>query len=63
MYEKLSIAHRMLVKLEKLADVAKEFSVSKARVSMVITRVKKKPNCLKELIALQDEHDKKDEAI
>ena len=45
-FEKLSIAHRMLVKHEKLAGVAKEFRVSKSRVSVLTSQVKRKPDCL-----------------
>ena len=45
----LTIAYRVLVEYEKMADVAKEFRTSTARVSQIIKRVKQNKEVFAEM--------------
>jgi hypothetical protein len=52
--EKLEIAHQCIVGQRKWADVAKEHRVSVGTVSMLVTKVKRKPQVISELFVLRD---------
>ena len=47
--EKFEISQRILIDLHKHKDVAKEYRVSVARIAMLMSKIKKKPNLLNEL--------------
>ena len=48
--EKLDIAYRVIKENELIADLAKEFRVSQARVSQIVSQARKKPEVLAENI-------------
>ena len=53
--KKLDIAHKVLVGKLFQADVAKEYGVSQGVVSQIITKIKKDPEKLSELLSRQHE--------
>jgi hypothetical protein len=53
--KKLDIAYKSIVKRERWADLAKEFHVSQAVISNVVTKAKKKPEIVREALGKQHE--------
>ena len=53
--QKLEIVHRILVDGEAQKDLAKEFRLSQALVSILVGKVRKKPEFLAELISKRAE--------
>ena len=58
----IEIVHRVLVGNEYQADVAKEFRIHKSVVSMHVSKVRKKPSTLSEIIMLREKK-MKEEAL
>ena len=53
--QKLEIVHRVLVGGESQSDLAKDFRVSQSLISNLVTKVRKKPELLRELISKRAE--------
>jgi hypothetical protein len=48
--DKLEIAHKVVMDLEKQVDVAREFSISASRVSEIVKEARKQPEVIREAI-------------
>lgn len=58
--QKLDIAYRVIVSGELQIDLAKEFRVSQTVVSLLIRKVRKKPELLRDLISEKNEKQLRD---
>ena len=53
--QKLDVVHRALVGREAQMELAREFRVSQAVVSLLVTKVRKRPEFLRELVSERTE--------
>ena len=53
--EKLDIVYSVLIKFKQVKDIAKEFRVSTATVTMLVSKARKRPHFIDELYDKRDQ--------